>query len=126
MRPYEVVLILESSAEDSTVQGVVDRVKNSIAPQGGTLGQVHKWGRRRFAYELKHRWEGYYALAEINTIPESVAELDRVLTLSDDVVRHKIVRVPEVVAGRKQPASSSAAPAQADAAAESESTGAPS
>lgn len=112
MRPYEVVLILESAAEDSTVQGVVDRMRDALTARGGTLGQVDKWGRRRFAYELKHRWEGFYALAELTADPQSIAELDRVLTLHDDVVRHKIVRVPEAIAGRSTPASQPEAAAE--------------
>ncbi len=101
MRPYEVMLILESSAEDSTVQTVVDRIKETIGTAGGKLGQVDKWGRRRFAYELKHRWEGYYTLVEITGSPDNMKELDRVLTLSDEVVRHKIVRIPAEVAGSR-------------------------
>lgn len=105
MRPYELVLILESNAEDSTVQGVVDRFKDVLTTDEGQMGQVDKWGRRRFAYELQHRWEGYYTLIEFTAKPTTIAELDRVLGLADEVVRHKIVRVPESVAGRSKPAS---------------------
>lgn len=104
MRPYEVMLILESAAEDAVVDGVITRVKDLVTDKGGTTGQVEKWGRRRFAYELKHRWEGYYVLLEFATEPNVVADLDRMLLLSDDVVRHKIVRLPETIAGRERPA----------------------
>ena len=105
MRPYEVVLILDSAVEESSVDGVVDRVKDLVKSKGGQLGQVEKWGRRRFAYEMKHRWEGYYALAELTAEPQVVADLDRMLQLSDDVIRHKIVRIPDAVAGRPRQAS---------------------
>lgn len=114
MRPYEVVLILESNAEDGVVDGAVTRVKDYVTSKGGTVGQVEKWGRRRFAYELKHRWEGYYVLAEFNVEAAAISDLDRSLTLSDDIVRHKIIRIPESVAGRVKPAPSTEA-AQASA-----------
>jgi len=104
VRPYEVVLILEASAEDSVVDGVINRVKEYVVGKGGKVGEVQKWGRRRFAYELKHRLEGYYSLVEVTLEPEAVSDLDRMLTLSDDVVRHKIVRISDVVAGRSRPA----------------------
>ena len=104
MRPYEVMLILESNAEDETLDGVVTRIGEVVSVAGGSLGQVDKWGRRRFAYELKHRWEGFYAVVEITGDPATMVELDRVLTLLDEVVRHKIVRIPDAVAGRAKPA----------------------
>jgi small subunit ribosomal protein S6 len=104
MRPYEVVLVLEADADDATVDGAVSRLKDLVSTKSGTTGQVQKWGRRRFAYELKHRHEGYYALVEMNAEPEAISDIDRMLTLSDDIVRHKIIRIPESVAGRERPA----------------------
>jgi small subunit ribosomal protein S6 len=107
MRPYEVMLILDSTVEEGVVDGAVTRLKELVDARSGKTGQVAKWVRRRFAYEMKHRNEGYYALVEITVDPAAVADLDRALTLSDDIVRHKIVRVPEVIAGRTSPASNS-------------------
>ncbi len=113
MRPYEVVLILDSGADDALIDGVVKRVKDSLNTSNGKVGQIEKWGRRRFAYEMRHRWEGYYALVEFNAEPNVVADLDRMLLLSDDVVRHKIVRIPETIAGRSRQASNSTSSADA-------------
>lgn len=107
MRPYEVVLILEASAEEETVDATVNRVKEVVTAQSGKVGQVEKWGRKRFAYELNHRWEGNYTLVEFSAKPNAIAELDRVLSLSDEVVRHKIVRIPESVVGQPRPSISS-------------------
>lgn len=118
MRPYEVVLILDSAAAEEDVDNVVTRIKGVLPEGKGKVGQIEKWGRRRFAYEMKHRWDGFYALVELTAEPEVVAELDRMLLLSDDIVRHKVVRVPDAVAGRPRPASISQ-PAE-----EAESTGA--
>ena len=111
MRPYEVMLILESTVEEDAVQAVVDRIRTTVTADGGNVGQVDKWGRRRFAYELKHRWEGYYTLVEITAPPSTMLELDRVLSLADDVVRHKIIRTPDSVAGRNNGPASSNEPA---------------
>lgn len=106
MRSYEVVLILEASAEDSAVDAMVSRVKDIVTSQKGKVGQIEKWGRKRFAYELKHRWEGNYTLVEFSAEPVAIAELDRVLLLSDDVVRHKIVRIPDSIVGKPKPSMS--------------------
>lgn len=107
MRPYEVVIILDSGADEVAVESVLGRVRDGITSRGGKVGEVQKWGRRRFAYELKHRWEGNYSLVEFTAEPTAIADLDRILTLSDDVLRHKIVRLPEGVAGRVKPNASS-------------------
>ena len=106
MRPYEVMLILEGTADENTVQSNVTKITELVTGQKGNVGQISKWGRRRFAYELKHRWEGNYTLLEFTAETQTVADLDRMLLLSDEVVRHKIIRLPESVAGRKTPAAS--------------------
>ena len=118
MRPYEVMIILDSAVDESTVQTTLDRIRDLLASKNGKLGNVEKWGRRRFAYEMNHRLEGYYALAEFTAEPADISELDRVLTLTDEVVRHKVVRIPDSVAGRKKPTSSPEPVAEAAGAAE--------
>ncbi len=95
MRPYEVMVILEPTLEESAVQGLINRVSASLEASGAAVTRVDKWGRRRFAYEIGHRTEGYYVLLELAAEPPAVQELDRSLRLADEVIRHKIVRVPE-------------------------------
>ena len=94
MRPYEVMVILEPSLEESAVQAVVNRSTEQLQSGGGTVNRVDKWGKRRFAYEIAKRTEGYYVLLDIASEPDPVSELDRTLRLADDVLRHKIVRIP--------------------------------
>lgn len=101
MRPYEVMLILEGTADEDTVQSNITKITDLVTAQNGKVGQISKWGRRRFAYELKHRWEGNYSLLELSAETQTVADLDRMLLLADDVVRHKIMRIPDAVAGRR-------------------------
>ncbi|HEX4979114.1 MAG TPA: 30S ribosomal protein S6 [Acidimicrobiales bacterium] len=100
MRPYEVVVILDATLEDDAIRGAIDRATDLIRSRGGNPNRVDRWGKRRFAYELKHRWEGYYVLLDITAEPAAMAELDRMLSLADEVIRHKIVRLPDGVAGR--------------------------
>ncbi len=94
-RPYEVVLIIDSALDEETIKSTLDKTTDLVKAQGGLVGRVEKWGRKRFAYELKNRLEGYYAIVELDAEPEVVAELDRVLSITDEVLRHKIIRTPE-------------------------------
>ncbi|MHB1854078.1 MAG: 30S ribosomal protein S6 [Acidimicrobiales bacterium] len=103
MRPYEVVIIFDAGLEEEVIGTVLERVAETIRSRGGNPGRTERWGRRRFAYEVDHRQEGYYVLQEMTAEPAGVAELDRVLFLADEVVRHKIIRLPESVAGRSRP-----------------------
>ena len=100
MRPYEVMVILDPSLEDEVIRATVARATGVISAHGGNPGRVDRWGKRRFAYELNHRWEGYYVLIEASAEPAAMAELDRMLSLADEVVRHKVIRLPEGVATR--------------------------
>ncbi len=94
-RPYEVVLIIDSALDEDTIKSTLDKTTDLVKNQGGLVGRVEKWGRKRFAYELKNRWEGYYAIIELDAEPEVVSELHRVLSITDEVLRHKIIRTPE-------------------------------
>ena len=110
MRPYEVMVILDAGLEDEAIRTVLDRVTQLVSSRGGTPGRVDRWGKRRFAYELHHRWEGYYVLVEMTAEAPAVAELDRMLTLADEVIRHKVIRLPEKVAGRSRAVPAEPAP----------------
>jgi small subunit ribosomal protein S6 len=108
MRPYEVMVILEPALEESAVQQVINRSTELLTRSSGTVNRVEKWGKRRLAYELNHRTEGYYVLFDVTSEPGALDELDRTLRLTDDVLRHKIVRIPEAAAGRSLPGATAA------------------
>jgi small subunit ribosomal protein S6 len=103
MRPYDVMLILEPTLEESAIQAVINRSTDLLQTRGGAVNRVDKWGRRRLAYEIGHRSEGSYVLLEVSAEPPALDELDRTLRLADDVIRHKIVRVPRHAGGRVRP-----------------------
>lgn len=95
MRPYEIVMIFDADLDAEAIRAAVDRTVEHIRTGGGEPGTVEHWGKRRFAYEMKHRWEGYYVVVAARAEPATVDELDRSLSLSDDVLRHRVVRLPE-------------------------------
>ena len=81
-------------------RAAVDRYSGFIRDRGGNPGRVDRWGRRRFAYELKHRWEGYYVVFEF-VGGSDLDTLERALRLADETVRHKVVRLPDREAARR-------------------------
>src|SRR5579883_3022406 len=104
MRHYEIMAIFDPDLEEEAIQSVVDRAVEAIRARGGVPGRVELWGKRRFAYELAHRWEGYYAVLPVAAEPGALAEVDRMLFLADEVLRHKVIRVPDQAASGDAPA----------------------
>jgi small subunit ribosomal protein S6 len=91
-RQYEVLFILDPRVEDAKIQQALDRYLGVVKERGGEVVKVDNWGRRKFAYEMHHLNEGFYALATVQAEPQAMDELDRVLRLQDELVRHKITR----------------------------------
>jgi small subunit ribosomal protein S6 len=116
MRPYEVMIILDAGLEEEATRSAIDRASELIRSRGGVPGSIDRWGRRRFAYELKHKWEGYYVVLRAEAEPSVMAELDRSLFLADEVLRHKVVRLPDDVAAAASAAAAPAAGAEANGA----------
>ena len=100
MRPYEVMVIYDAELEESAVRASVDQSREQLASKGAELGPVDFWGKRRFAYRLKHRWEGYYVVLQVKAEPGAMDELGRALSLADEVIRHKVLRIPEQIYGK--------------------------
>ena len=101
MRPYEVAVIFDATLDESVVRETTDQIGEFIKSRGGTPGHIDRWGRRQFAYEMKHRNEGNYVFIEVVAEPTVLSELDRMLTLSDAVLRHRVIRQPDHLAGRR-------------------------
>ena len=99
MRPYEVMIIFDADLEEAEIRAAVERATQLLQSRGAEQGHVDFWGKRRFAYRLKHRWEGYYVVLQAKAEPAAMDELSRVLSLADEVIRHKVLRIPEAVYG---------------------------
>lgn len=100
-RAYELMIIVDQDADDAANKAVIERVKEMVEADGGTVPTVDNWGRRRFAYPINHKNEGVYTVVEIVTEAPNLDELDRFLRLADDVVRHKLFRLPDNEATRR-------------------------
>jgi small subunit ribosomal protein S6 len=92
LRTYEVMVILDPSLEERTVEPSLDKYLNVVRKDGGNVESVDVWGRRRLAYEIDKHAEGIYAVVTLNAEPATVKELDRQLTLNESVLRTKVIR----------------------------------
>jgi len=92
MRRYEMMVILDPSLEERTIQPSLDQFLKVITSAGGTVDKVDVWGRRRLAYEIDKKSEGIYTVIDLVAEPDAVKELDRQLNLNEAVLRTKILR----------------------------------
>ena len=94
MRKYEGVFIFKSNMEDENRNKLFDRLKGVIEGNG-TITNIDEWGTRKLAYEINDLTEGYYFIVNFETTPETVQELDRICKISDNIMRHMIIREDE-------------------------------
>ncbi len=92
MRHYEMMIILDASLEERTIQPSLDQFLKVITTAGGSVDKVDIWGRRRLAYEIDKKSEGIYTVVDLVAEPDTVKELDRQLNLNEAVMRTKILR----------------------------------
>lgn len=91
MRNYELVLILYSQLDEETVSGVLSKVEDVLKKKKSAVTKIDKWGKRRLAYTIKHENDGIYYLVRFKATTEGVKELDRILSIADEVLRFMIV-----------------------------------
>ena len=99
------MLILPAEADEALVGTAVERIAKIVSAGGGAVGQLERWGRRRFAFEIDRKTEGYYVVVRFTAEPSAQPELDRVLKLADEVIRHKVMVLPEKAKTAASPAS---------------------
>ncbi len=92
LRAYEVMVILDPSLDERTIEPSLDKYLNVIRNDGGTIDNLDVWGRRRLAYEVKKNAEGIYAVVSLQAEPATVKEFDRQLTLNESILRTKVLR----------------------------------
>jgi len=96
MHQYEVMVILDPTVEEKTVQPSLEKFLNVITTAKGTVDTLSIWGRRRLAYEIQKKSEGIYAVINMTAPSDAVIELDRQLNLSEAVMRTKVLRAEDV------------------------------
>ena len=83
---YEVLYVLNPNLTEEETQAIVEKFKTLIE-QNGTVDEMEEWGKRKLAYEINYLTEGYYVLVKFTYGPELPAELDRILGITDGVIR---------------------------------------
>ncbi|GIH71200.1 MULTISPECIES: 30S ribosomal protein S6 [Sphaerimonospora] len=95
MRRYEMMVILDPSLDERTVQPSLDQFLAVVRNDGGSVEKVDVWGRRKLAYDIAKKAEGIYAVVDLTAEPATVKELDRQLNLNEGILRTKVMR-PEL------------------------------
>ncbi len=102
MRAYELMIIVDGSVDDLVAQQWVTSVTKTIAGAGGSVhGKADWWGKRRLAYPINKKEEGYYFVLNVLAPGGALDELERSLRISDDILRHKLLRLPSDEAARR-------------------------
>lgn len=92
MRTYELMTIFRPELAESDVRSEVATVEAALTSLGATVSSSDFWGKRRFAYEIKHLHEGYYSVVTFEGDAAAVDTVDRALSISDNVLRHKFIK----------------------------------
>jgi small subunit ribosomal protein S6 len=87
-RVYESTVIINAALEDNDIDAVITRISNYIENHGGVISEVDKWGRRRLAYPINKKYNGYYVHIVFDALPSNIPIFERFLVLEDTVLRH--------------------------------------
>jgi small subunit ribosomal protein S6 len=124
MNKYEVVYIIDPAVEDEARKALIAKFNDLITGNGGSVDKVEEWGKRRLAYAIDYKTEGYYVLVNFQAEADLPKELERNLQISDSVIRYQVIKLIERKVGIKpravRPAPAAAAPAAEAPAAEAE------
>ena len=91
-RDYELGFILNPEVNEEQTGAILARISQLVTNYDGQIVRVNQWGRRRMAYPIEHNRDGYYVFIDMILTPETVAELDRTLKVSEDILRHMVIR----------------------------------
>lgn len=101
MRRYELMLVLRPDTADDRVQQVLDRITRGIAASDGQIVKVSPWGRRRLAYPISSYREGSYFIVVFEAPSEAIEELERSINITEEVMRHLIIRLERPASARR-------------------------
>ncbi|MBA2872888.1 small subunit ribosomal protein S6 [Anoxybacillus calidus] len=95
MRKYEIMYIIRPNMDDEARKAVVERFNSVLTENGAEITNVKEWGKRRLAYEIKDFRDGYYMIVNVMSEPKAVQEFDRLAKISEDIIRHIVVKEEE-------------------------------
>ena len=104
VRRYELMLVLKPDAPDERAAAVIDRTTRYVVAQGGQIVKVAPWGRRRLAYPIERYREGSYHIVVFESPAEAIAELERSLQITEDVLRYLVTRTIKPIKARRDSA----------------------
>jgi len=92
-RDYELTFIVAPAVESEALEAIVENVSQYVTGKGGSITSVDHWGKRRLAYPIRHVLEGHYILARFKMRPEFSKQLEVNLEISEDILRHMLIRL---------------------------------
>lgn len=102
MRAYELMVIIDGDLDDNAARAWVTSITDSIKAAGGSVhGKADWWGRRQFAYPINKKDFGYYVVFNLTAKGGALDDLERTFRIADDIVRHKLLRLPDAEAARR-------------------------
>ena len=117
-RDYELGFILNPEVNEEQSSAILERIQQIVTSHDGQVVRVNQWGRRRLAYPIEHQRDGFYVFFDMILTPETVSELDRNLKVTEEVLRHMIIRRdPKIVQKEREEREEREARAAAQAAA---------
>ncbi len=117
-RDYELGFILNPEVSEEQSNSILERIRQIVTNHDGQVVRINQWGRRRLAYPIAHQRDGFYVFFDMILTPETVSELDRNLKVTEEVLRHIIIRRDPKVAQKEREEREARAAAQAAAAAQ--------
>ena len=100
---YEMVVIISPEIVDEQLEAVINNLTSFITGRGGAISEIVRWGKRTLAYPIKHHVSGTYILARFTLKPTSCKEMENNLKISEQVLRHLLIRL-DVMPAPKQAA----------------------
>jgi len=92
LRDYELVVVIDPEIDEEKLSATLDRISQFVTTRGGEVIDVDRWGKRKLAYPIKRRSEGDYVITHFRLEPSQTAELEAGLRLSEEVLRHLLVK----------------------------------
>jgi small subunit ribosomal protein S6 len=93
MRNYEIMVVIQPDLDETTVNGILEKITGWISDAGGVVTKKDVWGKRRLAYSIRKQREGVYVLLNIQILPSKTSELEHNLLLTEPVLRFLITLV---------------------------------
>ena len=94
-RSYESVVVIDSSLGDQEIEQQIEKITAMVSEGKGEVKEIQRWGRRKIAYEIRGKSEGYYTMLRFAAAPELIEALERAFRLNESVLRHMVLKTSD-------------------------------